>query len=226
MAHPLSRTCHSLLTPRIYLVPRNLTLGATRQPLESPEDTQTTEEEEVGSQEHVVIIPIQEVIPQEQKVSPNSDITTENKAEQENNTHQDGGVQNQEEEQKGVVNEEAKEEKNKSKTAKEQNGKEKKRGRKKRNIEGYQRYVYGVLKQVHPEMGISSKCMTALNNLMNDMFERLTFEVSKLTDYTGHMTLSSREIQGVVRLVLPGELEKHAIAEGVKAVNNYTSYDA
>lgn len=41
----------------------------------------------------------------------------------------------------------------------------------------------------------------------------------------GGMTLSSREIQGAVRLVLPGELGKHAIAEGTKAVSNYVSYD-
>ncbi|KAG4957519.1 hypothetical protein JHK85_043899 [Glycine max] len=54
----------------------------------------------------------------------------------------------------------------------------------------------------------------------------LAFEASKLNNYIGHMTLSSREIQGAVRLVLPGELGKHAIVEGVKVVNNYTSYDA
>ena len=158
-------------------------------------DTQTTDgEEEVGSQEHLVVIPIQEVTPQAQKDSPNSAITTENKAEQENNT-QDGGVENNQEEEE--EHEEVKEKKNKAKTPKGKNGKEKKRGRKKgrRSVEGYQRYVYRVLKQVHPEMGISSKCMTVLNNLMNDMFERLAFEASKLKDYTGHMTLSSREIQ-------------------------------
>ncbi|MCI34502.1 histone H2B.2-like [Trifolium medium] len=65
--------------------------------------------------------------------------------------------------------------------------------------------------------------MTILNNLMNDMFEKLADEAAKLNTYTGHMTLSSREIQGAVKLVLPGELGKHAIAEGAKAVTNYIS---
>ena len=36
-------------------------------------------------------------------------------------------------------------------------------------------------------------------------------------------TLTSREIQTAVRLVLPGELAKHAVSEGTKAVTKYTS---
>ncbi|XP_020215151.1 histone H2B.1, embryonic [Cajanus cajan] len=175
----------------------------------------TTDEEVVSGQEHVKVIPIpiQEVASHAQKDSPISAITTENKGDQENTTNQDygEGVQTQKEE-----NEEVKKAKKRGR---------KKRGRK-RSEEGYQRYVYKVLKQVHPEMGISSKCMTIVNNLMNDMFERLAFEASRLKDYTGHVTLSSREIQGAVKLVLPGELGKHAIAEGVKAINTYTTYHA
>lgn len=107
-----------------------------------------------------------------------------------------------------------KEQEKKAKAEEGDDGKEKrkkKRGRK--NGEGYKRYVYKVLKQVHPEMGISSQAMTILNNLMNDMFERLVGEAVKLKTYTRHMTLSPREIQGAVKLVLPGELGKHAIAE-------------
>ncbi|CAI8616308.1 unnamed protein product [Vicia faba] len=103
---------------------------------------------------------------------------------------------------------------------------EKGKKKRKKSVEGYQRYVYKVLKQVHPEMGVSSKCMVILNNFMNDMFERVASEASKLKDYTGNMTLSLREIQGAVKLVLPGELGKHAIAEGIKAVNNYTAYQS
>lgn len=87
----------------------------------------------------------------------------------------------------------------------------------------YKRYVFKVLKQVHPEMGISSKGMIVINGLMNDMFERLADEAAKLCKYTGRLTMSSREIQGAVRLVLPGELGKHAIAEGIKAVTTYMS---
>ena len=35
--------------------------------------------------------------------------------------------------------------------------------------------------------------------------------------------LSSREIQTSVRLMLPGELSKHAVSEGTKAVTKFES---
>ncbi|XP_007208559.2 histone H2B.2 [Prunus persica] len=103
---------------------------------------------------------------------------------------------------------------------------EKKRKRKRRERgrgEEYKIYVHRVLKQVHPGMGVSSKGMTVLNNLMNDMFERLADEAARLTKYTARKTLSSREIQAAVKLVLPGELGRHAMAEGTKAVSTYVS---
>ncbi|KAK8945005.1 hypothetical protein KSP39_PZI008656 [Platanthera zijinensis] len=86
---------------------------------------------------------------------------------------------------------------------------------------GYKRYVYRVLKQVHPGMGASSMAMSVLEGMMTDMFERIAEEAARLSKYSGKATLSSREIQDAVRLVLPGELCKHAISEGVKAVTTY-----
>ncbi|KAJ0714197.1 putative transcription factor Hap3/NF-YB family [Helianthus annuus] len=90
--------------------------------------------------------------------------------------------------------------------------------------EGYKRYLHRVLKQVHPDLGISSKAMTIINNLMGDMFERLAEVAGRLAEVHKKMTLTSREIQAAVKLVLPGELGKHAIAEGSKAVTSYVSY--
>ncbi|XP_043705263.1 late histone H2B.L4-like [Telopea speciosissima] len=87
----------------------------------------------------------------------------------------------------------------------------------------FKRYLYMVLKQVHPELGISSKSMTVMNSFMNEMLERLANEASRLCKYTGKKTLTSREIQAAVRLVLHGELAKHAISEGTKAVTTYLS---
>lgn len=89
--------------------------------------------------------------------------------------------------------------------------------------EEYKRYVFRVLKQVHPGMGISAKAMTVVNNMMSDMFERLADESSKLAAYTSKITLTSREVQAAVRLVLPGDLGRHAVAEGAKAIANYMS---
>ncbi|KAL7403099.1 hypothetical protein ABVT39_024444 [Epinephelus coioides] len=80
-----------------------------------------------------------------------------------------------------------------------------KSGKKKRRTrrESYAIYVYKVLKQVHPDTGISSKAMGIMNSFRS--------------------TITSREIQTAVRLLLPGELAKHAVSEGTKAVTKYTS---
>ncbi|KAI8118525.1 Histone H2B [Lucilia cuprina] len=77
---------------------------------------------------------------------------------------------------------------------------------KRKRKESYAIYIYKVLKQVHPDTGISSKAMT-----------------SRLAHYNKRSTITSREIQTAVRLLLPGELAKHAVSEGTKAVTKYTS---
>ena len=95
--------------------------------------------------------------------------------------------------------------------------------KKKKRTESYSSYIYKVLKQVHPDTGISSKAMSIMNSFINDAFERIAGEAGKLVRYNKKGTLSSREIQTAVRLILPGELAKHAVSEGTKAVTKYTS---
>ncbi|XP_015715235.1 histone H2B 8-like [Coturnix japonica] len=95
--------------------------------------------------------------------------------------------------------------------------------RRKTRKESYSIYVYKVLKQVHPDTGISSKAMGIMNSFVNDIFERIAGEASRLAHYNKRSTITSREIQTAVRLLLPGELAKHAVSEGTKAVTKYTS---
>ncbi|KAG8217917.1 histone-fold-containing protein [Chiua virens] len=99
---------------------------------------------------------------------------------------------------------------------------EKKKRRKVRK-ETYSSYIYKVLKQVHPDTGISNKAMAILNSFVNDIFERIATEASKLAAYSKKSTISSREIQTSVRLILPGELAKHAISEGTKSVTKFST---
>ena len=54
-----------------------------------------------------------------------------------------------------------------------------------------------------------------------DVFERIAQEASRLASYNKKATLGSREIQTAVRLVLPGELAKHGVSEGTKAIAKY-----
>ena len=91
----------------------------------------------------------------------------------------------------------------------------KKAARKHSRHETFSVYIYKVLKQVHQETGISKNSMA----IMNSFFEKIALEASKLVRYNKKHTLSAREIQSATKLLLPGELAKHAIIEGAKAVN-------
>ena len=87
----------------------------------------------------------------------------------------------------------------------------------------YKLYIFKVLKQVHPNMGISSKAMSIMNSFINDLFEKLAAEAAKLARYNKKSTITSRDIQTSVCLILPGELAKHAVSEGTKAVTKFTT---
>ena len=95
--------------------------------------------------------------------------------------------------------------------------------RKRKRKESYAIYIYKVLKQVHPDTCISSKAMSIMNSFVNDIFERIAAEASRLAHYNKRSTITSREIQTAVRLLLPGELSKHAVSEGTKAVTKFSS---
>tara|TARA_R110002050_G_scaffold104131_1_gene213487 strand:- start:780 stop:1199 length:420 start_codon:yes stop_codon:yes gene_type:complete len=98
-----------------------------------------------------------------------------------------------------------------------------KKHRKKSNYSSYSTYIFRVLKQVHPDTGISKKGMEIMDSFVRDIFERVASESGRLARYTKRSTISSREIQTAVRLLLPGELAKHAVSEGTKAVTKYNT---
>jgi histone H2B len=104
-------------------------------------------------------------------------------------------------------------------------GKEIRGGRRRKTAtkESFAIYIYRVLKQVHPDLSISSRGMQVMNSLVMDIFQRLAAEAARLARYNRRATLTSREVQTAVRLLFPGELAKHAVSEGVKAVSKFSS---
>jgi len=125
-------------------------------------------------------------------------------------------------EKKEKPKKESKKEKPKATKLKEGGGIEKKRTKKK-SYASYASYIYKVLRQVHPDTGISSKAMHIMNSFVDDIFERIASESARLSRYGKSKTITSREIQTAVRLILPGELAKHAVSEGTKAVTKYNA---
>merc|ERR1712150_191348 len=57
--------------------------------------------------------------------------------------------------------------------------------------ESYAIYIYKVLEQVHPDTGVSSKAMSIMNSFVNDIFERIAGEASRLAHYNKRSTITS-----------------------------------
>jgi histone H2B len=82
--------------------------------------------------------------------------------------------------------------------------------KKKKSVETYKIYIYKVLKQVHPDTGISSKAMSIMNSFINDIFEKIATEASKLARYNKKPTITSREIHERNLSTKPPLLSWHA----------------
>ena len=93
--------------------------------------------------------------------------------------------------------------------------------RRKTPKQSYKKYIYQVLKQVHPDVRIKPKTLTILDSFCNDLFERIAAEAEKLAKVRGKVTVTSLDVQTAVKLLVPGDLAKHAIAEGAKAVTKF-----
>lgn len=83
-------------------------------------------------------------------------------------------------------------------------------------------FIHRTLKQVHKDVGMSSKAMRVVNSFCQDIIERVAVEAAALTRFNNSKTMKSHDIQTAVRLVLPTELAKHAMAEGTKAVAKFS----
>ncbi|XP_021044293.1 histone H2B type 1-A-like [Mus pahari] len=84
-------------------------------------------------------------------------------------------------------------------------------------------YFLKVLKNIHVGLSLSQRSVNILDSFVKDMFERIASEASFLARQTKSSTINSREIQTAVRLLLPPELCRRAVAEGTMAMVRYIS---
>ncbi|XP_035581327.1 late histone H2B.L4-like [Zalophus californianus] len=94
--------------------------------------------------------------------------------------------------------------------------------RRRRRPNSFAAYFPRVLKQVHEGLSLSQKTVSILDSFVKDIFERIADEASRLARSTKCSTITTREIQTAVRLLLPGEIGKHAESEATKAIIRYT----
>ena len=103
--------------------------------------------------------------------------------------------------------------------------------RKVKRVETYGTYILKVLKsiegedgKVNKEVGVSKRCMEAMNSLVNDLFERIATEASVLARKSHRNTIGKKEVESAAKLVLNGgELFKAAQDFATDAVSKYSS---
>lgn len=89
----------------------------------------------------------------------------------------------------------------------------------------FETYIRKILKQVHPHSGIDSDTMAQLDQIAKRIVHMITEEAKKIAIEREVVTISSKDIQTAVRIILPGELSKHAVTEGTKAVTKFNTSD-
>ncbi|XP_004415994.1 PREDICTED: late histone H2B.L4-like [Odobenus rosmarus divergens] len=87
-----------------------------------------------------------------------------------------------------------------------------------RCLDSFATYFARVLKHVHEGLSLSQEAVSVMDSFVKDIFERIAEEASRLASFTKRSTITTREIQTAVRLLLPGEIGKHAMSEAMKAV--------
>lgn len=85
----------------------------------------------------------------------------------------------------------------------------------------YDTYISQVLKQVHPDTNITGKAMLQLEYFCNYLTDIIAFEAFKLKNLSEKKTISEKEVKNAAKIILNGELVKHANSEGCKAVQKY-----
>ena len=85
----------------------------------------------------------------------------------------------------------------------------------------YSIYIFKILKEIHPNFSISKNAMAIMNSFMSDLFQRIVSEASHLVQYTKSSTLTSRDVQTATRLLVSGNLAKHSMSQGTKAITKY-----
>ena len=88
-----------------------------------------------------------------------------------------------------------------------------------------QTYIFRVLKEAAPEYAISKKAINMLNEILVDSYDLILKEARGLMMHSRKQTLSSKECESGVKLLIPGELGKHAVQEGRKALQKYTGME-
>ncbi len=97
--------------------------------------------------------------------------------------------------------------------------------RKKKKSRFFELYIVKSLQQVSPENGINTDAKQQLNTALCILCRRISDQALALTEYAHKRTISVKEIQNSLKVLVSGELLKHSMSEGTRAVEKFEEYN-
>ncbi|XP_048191293.1 late histone H2B.L4-like [Perognathus longimembris pacificus] len=88
--------------------------------------------------------------------------------------------------------------------------------------ESFAQYFPLLLNKIHPGLKLSQETMHIMDSFVKDMFARIATEASSLAHSTNRSTISARDIQAAVRLLLPENLSKNAVNQATRALLRFS----
>uniref|UniRef100_A0A914HWX0 Histone H2A/H2B/H3 domain-containing protein n=1 Tax=Globodera rostochiensis TaxID=31243 RepID=A0A914HWX0_GLORO len=74
--------------------------------------------------------------------------------------------------------------------------------------QSYKLYIRRVLRDVHVDKEISIRTLNIMNSFVNDAFDRIASEATRIAHYDRRKTVTLRDMEYAVRLVLPDGMAK------------------
>jgi histone H2B len=78
--------------------------------------------------------------------------------------------------------------------------------------------IFGVLKMVHPDTGMSAKAMTILNMMMNDFLVQISDNINCIVKENPEIEIDAEMVEAIILEMLPGALALHGKSEARKAL--------
>uniref|UniRef100_A0A183BSQ2 Histone domain-containing protein n=1 Tax=Globodera pallida TaxID=36090 RepID=A0A183BSQ2_GLOPA len=85
----------------------------------------------------------------------------------------------------------------------------------------YNVYIRRVLRKLHPDLDITAKSLAITNSFINDMFNRICADATRIASIEGRKTIKMRDMDKSVQLVMPDGLAKRTVSAGTKALTKY-----
>jgi len=97
--------------------------------------------------------------------------------------------------------------------------------RRKKDYSTFNTFIYKVLKEVHPDTGITRGAMDVVDSYVKINMQKLIDNANLLLVHSQKKTLTSKEFTNSVWLTLSGRLAKSAETQGAAAVQNYSRFN-